>query len=120
MKQLMMIAIAALSFSSAQAHEDQATGYSVEVGVQVIARTVVDKNLVDKEAREVLLLALETGRAAFGKMECDRATGKDICAIDVFIKDDETTEEAEETLYRLDVRVYQGTVTSALWTLIAG
>lgn len=120
MKLLMMIVLTALSTSTVQAHDQELTTYSSEVGVQAIARAVVDKNLVDEEARETLLLALETGRATLGKMECDRATGKDICAIEVMILDDETTEEAEETLYRLDVHVYQGTATSAVWTLIAG
>lgn len=94
--------------------------YSAEVGVQAIARTVVEKKLVDSDARKVIKLALETGKAGFGKMDCDRGLGSDYCSFDVFIKDDETTEEAEETLYRLDVRIYQGSVVSAKWELVAG
>ena len=94
--------------------------YSAEVGVQAIARSVVEKKLVNKDAQIVLKMALETGRAALGKMTCDRALGADVCSFDVFIKDDESTSEAEETLYRLDVRLRQGTVSSATWNNIAG
>jgi hypothetical protein len=93
---------------------------SADVGVRVIARSVVDKKLVDKESRSVLILALETGRASFGAMECDRAVGTDGCAISVFVHDDPTTDEAEETVYQLDVNIYQGTVKSAKLELIAG
>lgn len=93
---------------------------NASVGVKVIARSVVDKKLVDKEAREVLMLALQTGRASFGAMECDRAAGIDACAISVFIHDDPATDEAEETMYQLDVHVFEGTVTSAKFELIAG
>jgi hypothetical protein len=93
---------------------------SVSIGVKVIARSVVDKKLVDADARKVLMLALQTGRAVFGAMECDRASGIDACAISVFVKDDESTDEAEETAYQLDVHVFEGTVTSAQFSLIAG
>jgi hypothetical protein len=94
--------------------------YSAEVGVQAIARTVVEKKLVNNSARSVIKLALETGKAGFGKMTCDRALGTDHCSFDVFIKDDESTPDAEETLYRLDVRLLQGKVSSAVWNMIAG
>ena len=65
-------------------------------------------------------LAFETGRASFGKITCDRALGTDHSSFDVFIKDDESTLEAEETLYCLDVRIRQGTVSSAVWNMVAG
>lgn len=107
-----------MSFSMVQASEIKK--YSVQTGVQVIARSVVTKKLVDTYARKVILLALETGRAEFGTMECDRALGTDVCSVDVSILDDERTVEAEETTYRLSVRIYQGTVRSASWELIAG
>lgn len=110
--------MAVMSFSVA--HASEVEKYSAQTGVQVIARSVVSKKLVDPFARKVIRLALETGRAEFGAMECDRALGTDICSLDVTVKDDETTDDAEETTYRLNVHIYQGTVRSATWELIAG
>lgn len=93
---------------------------SAATAVTVVARTVVEKKLVNADARRVLRLALETGRATLGDMTCDRALGSDFCLIDVAVLDDETTEEAEETLYRLRVSIREGKVVSARWELIAG
>lgn len=118
MKTLMIIAATALMFSTA--HASSVTEYAAEVGVQAIARDVVQKRLVPAAARATLRLALETGRATLGKMQCDRALGTDVCVMDVMVLDDQTTAEAEETLYRLEVHVIQGSVHSARWELIAG
>lgn len=109
-----------LFFVSSISFASENTNYSNQVGVQFIARSIVEKRLVKAEAREVILLALETGKAGFGNMECDRATGNDYCSFDVFIKDDKSTPDAEETLYRLDVRFIQGKLISAEWHMIAG
>lgn len=110
--------IALLSISSVFATES--SEYATKVGIQAIARTVVEKKLVDAEAQSVLKLALETGRAEFGSMECERGLGSDYCTIEVSTLDDESTDEAEETLYYLSVRLIQGKVYSASWELIAG
>lgn len=121
MKKMIIAGVMALStcvISTAFASEEEE--YSAAVGVQAIARAVVEKKLVDIGARKTIAMALETGKAGLGKMECDRGLGSDYCFFDVFIKDDETTKEAEETLYRLDVRLREGKVVSATWNLIAG
>lgn len=109
-----------VGFSNAQASSSEDMKYAAAVGAQAIARTVVEKRLVGSRARAVLRLALESGKASLGDMTCDRATGKDLCSMYVSTPDDETTEEAEETLYQLNVRIYEGKVVSASFELIAG
>ena len=104
-------------FAATQA---SATESMLLVGPQVIARTVVEKKIVDRDARSTIKMALETDKAGLGSMECDRNLGIDICHISVFIKDDETTSEAEETSYRLDVSLREGKVLAATWSLVAG
>lgn len=94
--------------------------YAALVGKQTIARSVVAKKLVDRESREAISLALETGKAKLGTMECDRATGKDVCVIELYILDDETTPDAEEALYFLRTTIIQGTVVAAELELVAG
>ena len=119
MKNVIFSLVLALSFFSI-AHASEVTKYNASVGVESIARTVVEKELVNQEASQIILLALETGKADLGEMKCERGLGSDYCSFDVFIKDDYSTDEAEEAFFRLDVRIYQGNVVSATWNLIAG
>ncbi|MBL7689914.1 MAG: hypothetical protein JNJ49_17900 [Bdellovibrionaceae bacterium] len=113
-----LVLVAALStFSVAQA--STAAEYASKVGVEVIAKTVINKKLVDRDARSVLKLALETGRAKFEPMECDRAAGHDICVVDVY-HTESSDENSIVSVYRLTVDIRQGNVISAIWERMAG
>lgn len=117
-KVISSFALVLCAFTSA--HASKASDYSSAVGVQVIARTVLEKKLLSRYAQKVLELALETDKVELGKMECSRKADVDHCWIEVFVLDDETTEEAEETVYLLDVQLRKGEVISASWNIIAG
>lgn len=123
MNKLVALCLVAMTFSFNTVKASEAAevaAYSAEVGVQAIARAVIEKKLVNREARKVILLALETGKAGLGKMECDPALGADVCSFAVFIKDDKTTPDAEEAVFQLDVNFREGKITSAKFELIAG
>ncbi len=120
MKKILMAALFGISSISFAGQNESDKAYSANVGVTVVVRSIVEKKLVDSETTKLLKLALETGTVVLGEMTCDRATGNDYCTIDVTVKDDESTKEAEESLYQLSIRIIQGEVISAELNLIAG
>jgi hypothetical protein len=107
------ILLSLATISAHASHNDENQSYSAEVGVQVIVRSVINEKFLNSEVTADLELALETSKAVLGKMECDRATGTDICSIQVFVKNDPSTVDAEETYYLLVVNIQKGVVTSA-------
>jgi hypothetical protein len=114
--------IAAMLFTLSTAHASDAS-YSAQVGVETIVRTVINKNLVDHEAKKLLIAALESPGAQgikLGKMLCDRQLSKDVCVIPVTTADDKSTPIGEESAYQLEISIFQGTVTFANLALIAG
>lgn len=118
--------------ASASASETEgAQDHALLLG-ELAMRQVLSRKLLGADSNKgyVRLKALLEGQDALkgtgivgvkmGSVICERALGKDECDIEIFDLDDKSTPEEEESVWKLRVNIFQGTVTSAKFGLTAG
>ncbi len=114
MKKIVTIVAGLIVSTSAIAQSsNEQTIYNSHVGAQVIARVILDKGFAKNEAKQVIKMALESGKAQLGEMVCDRAAGLDHCTFKVSLLKDSGLSVIKMDVLEIRAHIYQGKVTSA-------